>query len=349
MPTPTMPPAEGRFAPRASREMAGMFDGVVSRYDLLNRLMTLGLDHTWRLEMAKAVPESARVVVDLCTGNGVSADALRRTGRLVVGVDVSLGMLEQARGRHGRRGWAPRFACADAFAMPLADGAVDAVTVAFGMRNLRPRGDALVELARVLRPGGVLSVLEATAPGRGVVGTLHGFWLRHVVPLLGRLSSDASAYRYLSDSIFEFGPGDGFERDARAAGFELTAAHRLMLGAATLWVARKGPPPGASADARAGALQFATGERGRRGDLPQAGDPHALEWRVWTGVRLVVSVLIVATLVMGYRSFVEWGPGASVPDWQRLGMRWLLILGVGLFGLRSILLLLRLLGPPRPR
>lgn len=342
-------PDPDRFKARAAREMAGMFDDVVPRYDLLNTLMTLGRDRTWRDALAHAVPENALVVLDLCTGNGVSVEGLRRTGRTVVGLDVSLGMLRQARAGFGHHGWAPRFACADAFAIPVADGGADAVTIAFGMRNLRPRSDVLAEIIRVLRPGGILAVLEAAAPRPGPIGAVHGFWLRHGVPLLGRLSPDPTAYRYLSQSVFEFGTGDTFERDAEAAGFEPVGARRFMLGAAGLWVARKPPAAGAAGSSGADVVQNATGEWAKRGDLPQTRDPREAEWRLWTGFQLLVSVAILATLILGFQSFVEWGPGASVAHWQRSGMRTLLVLGMALFAFRSLVLLVRLLGPPPRR
>ena len=138
------------------REIAGMFDDVSGRYDFLNRVMSLGQDGAWREAMWRAVPEGAHHVVDLCTGSGVSLTGLRRPGRLVVGVDASLGMLEHAAELERPTGWAPRLVCSDAFRLPLRADSIDAITVAFGMRNLRPRADALREIARVLRPGGTL-------------------------------------------------------------------------------------------------------------------------------------------------------------------------------------------------
>ncbi len=149
MTSETPPDPGGRFEPRAARAMAEMFDDVSGRYDLLNRLMTLGRDDAWRAAMWSAVPEDARAVLDLCTGSGVSLGGLRRPGRLVMGIDVSFAMLAMAADREGRSGWAPRLGCADAFHLPLRARALDAVTVAFGMRNLRPRAAALAELARV--------------------------------------------------------------------------------------------------------------------------------------------------------------------------------------------------------
>src|SRR5512142_144952 len=110
MTTPSPADQEGRFEPRAARAMAEMFDDVSGRYDLLNRLMTLGRDDAWRRTMWNAVPEEARAVLDLCTGSGVSLGGLRRPGRLVMGMDVSLAMLAMAAEAQGRGGWAPRLA-----------------------------------------------------------------------------------------------------------------------------------------------------------------------------------------------------------------------------------------------
>src|SRR6185295_18221054 len=227
-----------RLQPRAARELGDMFDDVSGRYDLLNRIMSLGRDSAWRAAMWEAVPEDAHAVLDLCTGSGTSLPGLRRPGRLVIGADVSLGMLEHAAEQQWSAGWAPRLVCADAFTLPLPNHSVDAVTIAFGIRNLRPRSDALAELARVLRPGGTLAVLEATAPARGPFAPAHGFYLRHIIPLAGRLSPDPSAYRYLSESVFEFGAGPEFEQALAAAGFEVVERRRFMLGATRLWVAR---------------------------------------------------------------------------------------------------------------
>src|SRR5262245_44894809 len=115
-PTPSPTPPSERFRPHAAREMASMFDGVTGRYDLLNRLMTLGQDGAWRATLWRAVPERARVVLDLCTGNGVSLTGLTRPGRLVIGADVSLKMLESAAAadRAGGPGWSARLVGADA-------------------------------------------------------------------------------------------------------------------------------------------------------------------------------------------------------------------------------------------
>jgi demethylmenaquinone methyltransferase/2-methoxy-6-polyprenyl-1,4-benzoquinol methylase len=323
----------------AVREMAGMFDDVSRRYDLLNSLMTLGQDHAWRTAMWRAVPESAHVVLDLCTGSGSSLAGLVRPGRLVLGVDASLGMLELAADEHGAWGWAPRLACADAFRLPFRAGALDAVTIAFGMRNLRPRAGALRELARVLRPGGTLVVLEATAPRPGPLAPLHAFYARRVIPWLGRLSADPVAYRYLSESIFEFGGGEEFERDLAAGGFDLVGRQAYMFGATRLWAAQclAGEP--------AGTLQNARFASAPRGNFTQGPGGRELEWRWWTGAQATLSLALTASLVWALATWIKWQPSLHLQTWQERGL-WLLILaGLVGFGLRSLSLLLRLLGP----
>src|SRR5262249_51803249 len=162
-------------------------------------------------------------------------------------IDVSLAMLRVAALAHDGGGWSPRLACADAFHLPVRDGALDAVTVAFGIRNLRPRRAALAEIARVLSPGGRLVVLEASAPGSGLLGALARAWIRHAVPLAGRLSRDPSAYRYLAESILEFGSGAEFEADLEAAGFARLESRAFLFGGARLWVAGSGPELGQKA------------------------------------------------------------------------------------------------------
>ena len=342
MPDQAREPASQRFAPHAAREMAAMFDDVSGRYDLLNRAMTLGRDRAWRAAMWRAVPESARVVLDLCTGNGVSLAGLRRPGRLVLGMDVSLAMLHDALARFGSLGWAPRLAAADAFRLPLRGASLDAVTIAFGVRNLRPRAEALAELARVIRAGGTLAVLEATAPQRGWFAPLHAFHLQRLVPLMGRLSPDPSAYEYLSRSIFEFGPGDSFERDLDAAGFTVLARRPFMMGATSLWTCRRRPQPGeptrALQDARSGAAIAR--------ELPQGAGSRDLEWRAWVGAQLATSAALLAALIYGLWVYVQSAASLPIEAWQRRGLVVLLVGGIVAFAVRSVILAGRLMSPP---
>jgi len=326
----------------AFREMAGMFDEVSRRYDLLNSMMTLGQDRAWRAAMWRAVPESAGLVLDLCTGSGVSLGGLRRPGRILLGVDASLRMLELAADEHGPWGWAPRLACADAFRLPFRDGALDAVTIAFGLRNLRPRASALAELARVLAPGGTLVVLEATAPRPGPLAPLHRFYARRVIPLLGRLSPDPAAYRYLSESIFEFGTGEDFEHDLAAGGFGIVERQAYIFGAARLWAAQR------LAGGEGDALRNARSGAGGRGNFTQRSHPGEREWRWWTSAHAIVSASLTGSLVWALATWVKWRPVLHLEPWQDRAL-WLLILaGLAGFALRTLALLLRLLGPPPP-
>ena len=325
---------------RAVREMAGMFDDVSGRYDLLNSLMTLGQDRAWRAAVWRAVPDSAAVVLDLCTGSGVSLEGLTRPGRIVLGVDASLGMLELAADEHGPWGWAPRLVCADAFRLPFRDRALDAVTIAFGMRNLRPREAALAELARVLTPGGALIVLEASAPRPGPLAPLHRFYAHRIIPLLGRLSPDPTAYRYLSGSIFEFGSGEEFERDLATGGFALVGRQSYMFGAARLWAAQRlAGSPGET-------LRFARSGTGGRGIFTQGAHPGDLEWRWWTAIQAVVSATLAGSLAWAVVTWIKWRPALHLEPWQDHGLWLLLIAGLAGFALRAISLFLRLLGPP---
>ena len=340
MPTERPEVEAARFAPRAGREMATMFDDVSGRYDLLNRVMSLGQDAAWRRAMWRAVPAEARAVLDLCTGSGVSLDGLRKPGRLVIGADVSFQMLERAATRLRHTGWAPRLVCADAFTLPLRDGALDAITIAFGVRNLRPRPEALAELARVLKRGGVLSVLEAAAPRPGPLAPLHTFYLRRVVPLAGRWSGDPSAYRYLGQSILDFGAGPEFERDLAAAGLQVVARRSFMLGAARLWVALREPGDGQNAFNHPAQLQNAK----PRGTGPRPVPGLDREWRVWSGIQALLSAALFAALGYAAWVFANFGAGLPLHGWQRPGAWMLIAGGLSLFGVRTVRLLVRMVG-----
>jgi demethylmenaquinone methyltransferase/2-methoxy-6-polyprenyl-1,4-benzoquinol methylase len=340
MPTPGPDVEAARFAPRAGREMAEMFDQVSDRYDLLNRVMSLGQDAAWRRAMWRAVPAGATAVLDLCTGSGVSLPGLRKPGRLVIGADVSLQMLERAAALQRSSGWAPRLVCADAFSLPLRDGALDAITIAFGIRNLRPGVDALGELARVMKPGGVLAVLEASAPRPGLLAPIHGFYLRRVVPWAGRLSGDPSAYRYLGQSILEFGSGPEFERDLAASGFAVVARRSFLLGAARLWVARRRPGDGQFASIDPDGLQNAS----LAGTESRATEELEAEWRTWTGIQALLSGALFFALGYAAWVFANWGGALPLSGWQHPA-GWVLIGGgLLLFGTRTIRLVRRIMG-----
>ncbi len=318
-----------------------MFDGVSGRYDLLNRIMTLGQDSAWREAMWRSVPDSARRVLDLCTGSGTSLVGLRRPGRTVLGVDVSLAMLRVAADSTAGGGWMPRLACADGFRLPLRADSLDAVTIAFGIRNLRPRRDALAEIARVLAAGGRLSVLEAAAPKPGPLAPLARWWIRVAIPFAGRLSPDPSAYRYLSESIFEFGSGPEFEVDLAAEGFRIVANQSFLFGAARLWVAERRPAVGQKATEQAIVVQRAMNVPG---DSAQAASGTARvrdEVATWRLLQALTSTALAAALVWALSVWLKVREDLPLTPPQRLGGGILLVGGLVVFGVRSLIQWLR--------
>lgn len=339
-------PIESRFRPHAAEQMASMFDDVSGRYDLLNRVMTLGQDGAWREAMWRCVPDGARVVLDLCTGSGVSLPGLRRPGRTVLGMDISFQMLRSALQTYGSPGWAPRITCADAFHLPLRSGALDAVTVAFGVRNLRPRVAALTEIGRALAPGGTLVVLEAAAPAPGPLRPFHAAWVRHMIPLAGRLSPDPSAYRYLSASIFEFGAGPEFERDLATAGFEVVGRKAFLLGATRLWVARR---VGQKPTVTGSALQGARGVSGETTQAPAREAVASEEARIWLGVQAALALMLCLSLMWGLGEWLKYNATLPLTEPQRR-FGWVLIVGgAGVFAARAVTLGLRFFAASRPR
>lgn len=184
-----------------------MFDRIAPRYDLLNRAMTAGLDGRWRQAAAAAADLAAGDrALDCCTGTGdlalALADRVTRSGE-VVGVDFAEEMLVRARAKAAARGARIDFRPGDALDLPFADGSFDAATVAFGIRNVSDLDRGLAEMARVVRPGGRVVVLEITTPRR--LRRFYEVWFDRVVPRLGRvLGRDGAAYSYLPASVRRF-------------------------------------------------------------------------------------------------------------------------------------------------
>ena len=200
----------------APDDVRSMFDRIAPVYDLMNRAMTMGLDRRWRRLAARAVVRPGDDVLDACCGTGDLALAAREAGGKAVGVDFSERMLARARRESDEIEWVR----ADALALPFADGAFDAATVGFGIRNLADLEAGLRELARVLTPGGRLACLEITRP-RGALRPFFRLWFDGLVPLAGKLLPGGAAYSYLPASVRRFpGPEDlaaAMERSGFAA------------------------------------------------------------------------------------------------------------------------------------
>ena len=219
--------AESGIPRRDSEEFAtevrGMFDRIAGVYDLMNSAMTAGLHHQWReraVDRAQVGPGSD--ALDLCTGTGDLALALRRRigvdGR-VVGSDFSEAMLDLARRKSGEEGLPVEFGWADALDLPYGDESFDAVTIGFGARNLADLGKGLSEMARVLRPGGRLVILEITRPQREPLSSFYSLWFDRLVPVIGSFAGDSEAYSYLPNSVRSFPDPQRLAAMIDAAGF----------------------------------------------------------------------------------------------------------------------------------
>jgi demethylmenaquinone methyltransferase/2-methoxy-6-polyprenyl-1,4-benzoquinol methylase len=205
-----------------------MFDRIAGVYDVMNTVMTAGLHHRWRARAADlaAVGPGTRAL-DVATGTGDLAIELAARGGDVVGTDFSDGMLERARAKAPGLTWER----ADALALPYPDGTFDAATVGFGARNFADLGRGLREMARVVRPGGRVVVLEITTPQKPPLSTFFSLWFDRIVPLLGRFDD---AYTYLPNSVKRFpGPhalaGELAAAGCRDLGWILTAGGIIAL------------------------------------------------------------------------------------------------------------------------
>ncbi len=216
-----------------------MFDRIAQRYDLLNRVMSLGLDRRWRRRLVKLVAEvePARVL-DLATGTADVALGVVRAlpGCVVVGLDPSHGMLASARAkvRRAKGGERVRLTLGDAMLLPFARGSFDASCIAFGIRNVPDRLAGLREMARVTR--GPVVVLELAEPEGGALAPLARLHTRRLVPRLGAWLSGAGEYRYLQRSVAAFPPAARFAELMRSAGLSGVRYERLTFGAAHLYV-----------------------------------------------------------------------------------------------------------------
>jgi demethylmenaquinone methyltransferase/2-methoxy-6-polyprenyl-1,4-benzoquinol methylase len=229
---------------RESARIRSMFGRVAPRYDLLNHLLSGSLDRLWRRRLAAALtlPAGSRLL-DLCSGTGDQAEALRKRAYRVAAADFCLPMLALSRRKFARGADPePRPLQADALRLPFPDGSLDGATVSFGLRNVANLDTALAELARVLRPGGELGVLEFAVPVRQPLRGLYLFYFRRLLPGIGALiSGDRSAYRYLPESVLAFPQRDGFVARMTTAGFENGRFEPLSGGILCLYHAVRSP------------------------------------------------------------------------------------------------------------
>ncbi len=218
-----------------SRVVRSMFDRIAPRYDMVNRIMTFGLDIRWRRRCVRDLRLPPRsLVLDLACGTGDLCNDLTSAGMVAIGVDFSAGML-----RSSRTG--SPLTQADVTSLPVPDCSVDGVVCGFAMRNFADLGDFFRELARVLRPGGRISIVDAASPRNRVLRAGHHLYFGRVVPLIGGLLSDRSAYAYLPRSLGYMPPPDELVALVRRAGFSDAGRVELTGGAAQLLTATRDP------------------------------------------------------------------------------------------------------------
>lgn len=246
----TQPPASERGpigtarrgAIESAQQVRHMFGRIVPRYDLMNRIMTGGRDVSWRSTVAKMAAERGDKVLDVATGTGDLAFAIRKAGaRDVTGTDFSEEMIEAAKHKRSKHGNDVTFDVADALDLPFEDETFDACTVSFGLRNMVDYDAALREMRRVLRPGGLAIVLEMTPLRRPFLGPFFKVYFENVMPVVGGfLSGDRKAYRYLPSSVEAFPLAHELAEMMQDAGFEDVSYQLLGFGTVAIHNGERG-------------------------------------------------------------------------------------------------------------
>lgn len=225
-----------------ARDVQQMFASIAPRYDLLNRVLSFGVDRFWReLATRAALQGRPSTLLDVATGTGDFALSLKRHSPQthITGSDFVSQMLDIARQKASAQGLNIQFEEGDALHLPYASSSFDALTCSFGFRNFADYAAGLSEFARVLRVGGRLVILEFPPPSRGLFGTVFRFYFRQILPRIGGLiSGNAGAYSYLPESVLAFPEPPELCRMMREAGFEVRY-QELTFGIAGLWIGNK--------------------------------------------------------------------------------------------------------------
>jgi demethylmenaquinone methyltransferase/2-methoxy-6-polyprenyl-1,4-benzoquinol methylase len=225
-------------------QVARMFDNISPKYDLLNRVLSFGIDQYWRkVAIGMLRSQKPKHILDVATGTADFAiAALALNPQKVVGVDISAGMLDMGRVKLKERNLNERIELvqADSARLPFSDQQFDAATVAFGVRNFEVLGDGLADIYRVLRPNGKLIVLEFSKPTLFPVKQLYYLYSRYVLPLIGRtISRDKTAYTYLPESVAAFPEGKDFLDHMEQVGYRNLQQKRLTFGICSIYSGQK--------------------------------------------------------------------------------------------------------------
>lgn len=225
-------------------QVAQMFNNISRHYDFLNHFLSLGIDRLWRKKAIRLLaPQKPRLMLDVATGTGDFAiQALELNPEKVIGVDISEGMLEAGRKKLQKRGLSGKIELhrGDSENLVFEENKFDAVTVGFGVRNFENLEKGLREINRVMKPGGMLVILEFSRPRTFPFRQVYNFYFKTILPKIGRLvSKDRSAYTYLPESVEAFPDGTDFENILKRTGFKETTCKPLTFGISSIYTGRK--------------------------------------------------------------------------------------------------------------
>lgn len=230
---------------QAAQWVRGMFSSIAPRYDLLNHLLSFNLDKRWRrrtvLRVSELVPANEAVILDLCCGTGdVMVELERRRGAPVLGADFAHPMLTQAAAKFRRAHLRSKVFEADGLQLPLLDGSLDAITIAFGFRNFANYRRGLDEMVRTLKPGGIAAILEFSQPKNRMFAGLYDWFSTALLPRIGGLiSGSREAYSYLPSSIRKFPNAEDLSERMIEAGFSTVEFETMTFGTVALHIGRK--------------------------------------------------------------------------------------------------------------
>ncbi len=221
-----------------------MFNNIAPKYDLLNHLLSAGIDKGWRRKVRRALAgDRPAIILDVATGTGdLAIELAKMPVEKIVGIDIAEDMLKIAEKKAARKGLSHIIALepGDAENIRYPDNHFDAITVAFGVRNYENLEKGLREMCRVLKPGKKVAILEFSKPASFPMKNLYQFYFNHILPTIGRMvSKDPEAYTYLPQSVAAFPEKDAFMKVLEKAGFKNPTQKRLTFGIATLYLAEK--------------------------------------------------------------------------------------------------------------
>lgn len=240
--TPVVPYSESQATKK--EQVATMFNNISWRYDLLNRLLSFGIDIWWRKKaIAQMKPFQPKFILDVATGTGdLALEALSLNPDKIIGVDISKGMLEMGRKKMEQKGLTHKIELrlGDSEKLLFPNNQFDAVMVSFGVRNFENLEIGLAEIFRVLKPGGQLMILEFSKPKSKVIKGVYNFYNQNILPAIGKLlSKDATAYTYLPESVEAFPEGVSFVKILTSVGFQDSKAVPLTFGISSIYTAIK--------------------------------------------------------------------------------------------------------------